>query len=114
MADTSLIQQIRTASRLMVRELGFMNTTLAATHYSPSAVHTPVSYTHLNRLRGSGFPRAGFPNEGQHFAALNGKADVMHHFAPFAPRAVAAVSYTHLCSCVLSITTSRINRIFRG
>ena len=40
MADTSLIQQIRTASRLMVRELGFMNTTLAATHYSPSAVHT--------------------------------------------------------------------------
>ena len=42
-----------------------------------------------NRLRGSGFPRARFPNEGQHFAALNGKADVMHHFAPFAPRAVA-------------------------
>lgn len=40
MADTSLIQQIRTASRLMVRELGFMNTTLASTHYSPSAVHT--------------------------------------------------------------------------
>ncbi|EMH0751536.1 TPA: MarR family transcriptional regulator [Klebsiella quasipneumoniae subsp. similipneumoniae] len=40
MADTSLIQQIRTASRLMVRELGFKNTTLAATHYSPSAVHT--------------------------------------------------------------------------
>ncbi len=40
MADISLIQQIRTASRLMVRELGFMNTTLAATHYSPSAVHT--------------------------------------------------------------------------
>ncbi len=24
----------------MVRELGFMSTTLAATHYSPSAVHT--------------------------------------------------------------------------
>lgn len=40
MSDTPLIQQIRTASRLMVRELGFMNTTLAATHYSPSAVHT--------------------------------------------------------------------------
>ena len=38
--DTPLIQQIRTASRLMVRELGFMSTTLAATHYSPSAVHT--------------------------------------------------------------------------
>ncbi|HDK6578759.1 TPA: MarR family transcriptional regulator [Klebsiella quasipneumoniae] len=40
MSDMPLIQQIRTASRLMVRELGFMNTTLAATHYSPSAVHT--------------------------------------------------------------------------
>lgn len=40
MSDTPFIQQIRTASRLMVRELGFMNTTLAATHYSPSAVHT--------------------------------------------------------------------------
>lgn len=40
MPDTPLIQQIRTASRLMVRELGFMSTTLAATHYSPSAVHT--------------------------------------------------------------------------
>lgn len=40
MSDTPLIQQIRTASRLMVRELGFMNTTLAASHYSPSAVHT--------------------------------------------------------------------------
>lgn len=40
MPDTPLIQQIRTASRLMVRELGFMSTTLAATHYSPSAVQT--------------------------------------------------------------------------
>ena len=40
MPDTPLIQQIRTASRLMVRELGFMSTTLAATHYSPSAGHT--------------------------------------------------------------------------
>ncbi len=42
-----------------------------------------------NGLRGRGFPRAGFTDEGQHFAALNGKADVMHHFAPFAPRPVA-------------------------
>lgn len=40
MTTTSLINEIRTASRLMVRELGFMSTTLAATDYSPSAVHT--------------------------------------------------------------------------
>ncbi|BDH47501.1 MarR family transcriptional regulator [Salmonella enterica subsp. enterica serovar Choleraesuis] len=40
MADQNLINQIRESSRLMVRELGFMNTTLAATRYSPSAVHT--------------------------------------------------------------------------
>ena len=39
MPDTLLINQIRSASRLMVRELGFMNSTLAATDYSPSAVH---------------------------------------------------------------------------
>jgi ribosomal protein S18 acetylase RimI-like enzyme/DNA-binding MarR family transcriptional regulator len=40
MHNASLVNDIRVASRLMVRELGFMNTTLAATHYSPSAVHT--------------------------------------------------------------------------
>ncbi|CAM3306694.1 hypothetical protein SB6411_02012 [Klebsiella spallanzanii] len=40
MTTSSLVDEIRTASRLMVRELGFMNTTLAATDYSPSAVHT--------------------------------------------------------------------------
>ncbi|MBA7933924.1 MarR family transcriptional regulator [Klebsiella sp. RHBSTW-00215] len=40
MITSSLVDEIRTASRLMVRELGFMNTTLAATDYSPSAVHT--------------------------------------------------------------------------
>lgn len=40
MTDSSLIQTIRASSRLMVRELGFMNTTLASTEYSPSAVHT--------------------------------------------------------------------------
>lgn len=33
------IQNIRAASRLMVRELGFMNQNLAATDYPPSAVH---------------------------------------------------------------------------
>lgn len=40
MTNTPLIDDIRRASRLMVRELGFMNSTLAATEYSPSAVHT--------------------------------------------------------------------------
>jgi DNA-binding MarR family transcriptional regulator len=36
----SLIDDIRAASRLMVRELGFMESTVAATDYPPSAVHT--------------------------------------------------------------------------
>ena len=37
-----LIENIRSASRLMVRELGFMHSTLAATDYPPSSVHTIV------------------------------------------------------------------------
>lgn len=37
--DLDLIDGIRAASRLMVRELGFMQATLAATDYPPSAVH---------------------------------------------------------------------------
>ncbi len=37
-----LIESIRQASRKMVRELGFMQTTLAATKYQPSAVHAIV------------------------------------------------------------------------
>lgn len=40
MADSSIVEEIRISSRLMVRELGFMNHTLAATDYSPSVVHT--------------------------------------------------------------------------
>lgn len=36
----SVVEQVRSASRTMVRELGFMRTTLAGTGYSPSAVHT--------------------------------------------------------------------------
>lgn len=36
----ALIEEIRSASRTMVRELGFMRATLAATDYSPSAVHS--------------------------------------------------------------------------
>ncbi|NDL63735.1 bifunctional helix-turn-helix transcriptional regulator/GNAT family N-acetyltransferase [Acerihabitans arboris] len=41
MADHNLplIDGIRAASRQMVRELGFMQSTLAATNYAPSAVH---------------------------------------------------------------------------
>lgn len=39
MTTASLIEQIRSSSRLMVRELGFMRPTLADTRYSPSAVH---------------------------------------------------------------------------
>ncbi len=38
--DADLIDHIRAASRLMVRELGFMQATVAATDYPPSAVHT--------------------------------------------------------------------------
>lgn len=36
----SLVEEIRCASRTMVRELGFMRATLAGTDYSASAVHT--------------------------------------------------------------------------
>ncbi|WP_295959005.1 helix-turn-helix domain-containing GNAT family N-acetyltransferase [Rhodoferax sp.] len=35
----SLVDSVRSASRKMVRELGFMQSTLAATDYPPSAVH---------------------------------------------------------------------------
>ena len=38
--DIALIDGIRSASRQMVRELGFMETTVAATDHPPSAVHT--------------------------------------------------------------------------
>ncbi|WP_035721440.1 MarR family winged helix-turn-helix transcriptional regulator, partial [Bradyrhizobium sp. ARR65] len=38
--DLILIDDIRAASRQMVRELGFMDTTVAATDHPPSAVHT--------------------------------------------------------------------------
>ena len=37
--DLTLIDDIRAASRQMVRELGFMEQTVAATDYPPSAVH---------------------------------------------------------------------------
>jgi DNA-binding MarR family transcriptional regulator len=38
--DLSFVDDIRAASRLMVRELGFMESTVAATDYPPSTVHT--------------------------------------------------------------------------
>jgi DNA-binding MarR family transcriptional regulator len=38
--DLRLVDDIRAASRQMVRELGFMEQTVAATDYPPSAVHT--------------------------------------------------------------------------
>lgn len=37
--DAALIERIRAASRKMVRELGFMQPTVAGTQYPPSAVH---------------------------------------------------------------------------
>ncbi len=40
MTELALIDDIRAASRLMVRELGFMDATVAATNYPASAVHT--------------------------------------------------------------------------
>lgn len=40
--DAAVVSDIRVSSRLMVRELGFMASTLAATDYSPSAVHTLI------------------------------------------------------------------------
>ncbi len=40
LAELALIDDIRAASRLMVRELGFMDATVAASDYPPSAVHT--------------------------------------------------------------------------
>src|SRR5580704_1138227 len=40
--ELDLIDDIRAASRQMVRELGFMEATVAATDYPPSAVHTIV------------------------------------------------------------------------
>jgi DNA-binding MarR family transcriptional regulator len=39
-SDLRLVDEIRAASRQMVRELGFMDATVAATDHPPSAVHT--------------------------------------------------------------------------
>lgn len=37
-----IIPSLRSSSRLLVRELGFMSSTIAGTSYSPSAVHAIV------------------------------------------------------------------------
>lgn len=42
LSEPPVVSVIRRSSRLMVRELGFMASTLASTNYSPSAVHTLV------------------------------------------------------------------------
>jgi DNA-binding MarR family transcriptional regulator len=42
MTTPGLIDDIRAASRQMVRELGFMEATMAATDYPPSAIHTII------------------------------------------------------------------------
>ncbi|MFS2221696.1 GNAT family N-acetyltransferase [Pantoea sp. B65] len=52
MSDLKIIAEIRAASRLMVRELGFMNSTLAATHYSPSAVHALLEMANAGAMTG--------------------------------------------------------------
>ena len=41
-SQSDLIDQVRSVSRLMVRELGFMQATLAATDFPPTSVHTIV------------------------------------------------------------------------
>lgn len=45
-----LVSKIRSASRELVRELGFMNRTVAGTRLSPSAVHTVVEIGAAHRL----------------------------------------------------------------
>ena len=46
----SLVTKIRSASRDLVRELGFMNRTLAGTELSPSAVHAIIEIGATGRL----------------------------------------------------------------
>ncbi|MGY5332215.1 bifunctional helix-turn-helix transcriptional regulator/GNAT family N-acetyltransferase [Pseudomonas protegens] len=49
-SSASLIPSLRQASRQMVRELGFMQATLAATDYPPSAVHALLEIGQGNAL----------------------------------------------------------------
>lgn len=56
--DLSLVDGIRAASRLMVRELGFMQATLAATDYPPSAVHAILEIGAQGRMAASQLAQA--------------------------------------------------------
>jgi DNA-binding MarR family transcriptional regulator len=56
--DLSLVDGIRSASRLMVRELGFMQATLAATDYPPSAVHALLEIGAQQRMAASQLAQA--------------------------------------------------------
>ena len=51
--EPPLIDQVREASRRIVRELGFMKPTLAATEYPPSAVHAIVEIGRRGALAGA-------------------------------------------------------------
>ncbi|RXU67868.1 MarR family transcriptional regulator [Pseudomonas protegens] len=51
--SAGFIPQLRQASRQMVRELGFMHSTLAATDYPPSAVHALLEIGQGNALTAS-------------------------------------------------------------
>uniref|UniRef100_UPI0035A1347A MarR family winged helix-turn-helix transcriptional regulator n=1 Tax=Delftia acidovorans TaxID=80866 RepID=UPI0035A1347A len=51
--DLSLVDGIRAASRQMVRELGFMQATLADTDYPPSAVHAILEIGAQGRMAAS-------------------------------------------------------------
>src|SRR5256885_2753283 len=56
--DLSLVDGIRAASRQMVRELGFMQATLAATDYPPSAVHAILEIGTQGRMAASQLAQA--------------------------------------------------------
>lgn len=56
--DLSLVDGIRAASRQMVRELGFMQATLAATDYPPSAVHAILEIGAQGRMAASQLAQA--------------------------------------------------------
>lgn len=51
--DNALVDEVRAASRLMVRELGFMRATVAATAYGPSAVHAILEIGARGTMTGS-------------------------------------------------------------
>lgn len=55
--SAALVQSLRQASRHMVRELGFMQATLAATDYPPSAVHALLEIGQGNALTASDLVR---------------------------------------------------------